>query len=167
MFVWLLLQCSFFNSSSWKRWFVPVPLSPHLPSVPHLNGQGAAVHIMSWRRSVCISLFPEWLKYYRVWVALCPLQIEVYCKTVMAITPLSQSCCWSLLLSSEQFCECWFLPLRGFLTHRCLAMPACPACDLLGSHEHPGDNGTAQLDKKKASENTPVLSACTKKDRGC
>lgn len=44
---------------------------------------------------------------------------------------------------------------------------ACYAYDLLGTHEHPEDNKTAQVDKKAASEKTPVFSACTKKDKDC
>lgn len=77
----------------------------------------------------------------------CPLSSadrDIYCKTIMTPTPLSQSCCWSLLLSSEPS-ECWFLPSREFLTHHCMTIPAW---DLSGSQEHPGDNGTAQLDEK-------------------
>lgn len=53
--------------------------------------------------------------------------------------PLSQS--WCCHLNSQ----CWFLPLRVFLTHQCKTIPAW---DLLGSHEHQGDNGTAQLEKE-------------------
>lgn len=47
-----------------------------------------------------------------------------------------------------------------------MAMRVSYAYNLLGTHEHPEENETAQFDKKKASEKTPVLSACTKKDKG-
>lgn len=61
-------------------------LCPSPLSVPHLRCSSSQ---LGWGCSVCTSLFSEYQNHFRVWVALCPLQTEMFSAKPSWLSPLS------------------------------------------------------------------------------
>lgn len=150
MFVWLLLQCSFLNSFSWKSCFVSVLLSPTCPL------SLISAYKVGWRCSVCTSLFSEQQKHYRVWFALCPLQTEEFSAKPPWLSPLLARAgvvTWTLTADFSPWGCSWPTSARQFQPET--------------SWVHMSTRGTMELLswKKNPSENAP--SAWTRKNKDC
>lgn len=134
------------------------PFVPHLPSVPHLKVQ----QVTAWAEDAASAhpYFPSSknLTGCELPFVLCRQRSSLH-RATLAVTPVSQSCCWSLLLASE-LSECWFLPGEcSWPTAGCQCQPEAPGFTWSAW-------GTMELLSwiKKTSKSSPVLSVCTKKE---